>query len=190
MSDLPFPDLEVPPSEPPPAVQPTKKPRGWRFTLVIISLTAVCLGGVAATALVIRQFFQNPVETQVFELAIDEFMAAASRRDAQSAFTFLSQDGQKQIPRAKLEKMLSGRDFALFADYRSVHVTSFHSYSVKDGDNGQPAGEAVEVTGVIAYFNNYVGQIQAVLQKQDGEWGILSFEIKVPPAKYGGVSSG
>ena len=186
MSDLSFPDPEVLPAEPPEADRAANKPHSRLALFLIIGLAAVCLGGLAATVLVIRQLYQNPAETQGFEQAIDEFMAAASRRDVPSAFAFLSRDGQKQTPRSTLEKMLRGRDFALFAGYQSVHITASHSASVTE--NG--AGQAVEVSGEIAYSSNYVGQIKAVLQKQDGDWRIFTFEIKVPPGKYGGMITG
>ena len=190
MSDLSFPDPEVLPAEPPEADQPAKKPHSRLATFLIIGLAAVCLVGLAAMVLVIRQLYQNPAETQGFEQAIDEFMAAASRRDVPAAFAFLSRDGQKQTPRSTLEKMLRGRDFALFDGYQSVHITAFHSYLVTENGAGQAQGEAVEVSGEVAYYSNYVGQIKAVLQKQDGDWRIYTFEIKVPIGKYGGMITG
>lgn len=190
MSDLPFSDPEVLPAEVPPTAQPAKKKPRWRLMLLIIGLIVVCLGGAAAAALVVRQILQNPVETQGFELAVDKFMAAASRRDAEAAFGFLSPDGQKQIPRPQLEKMLHSREYALFSDFRSVSITSFHDYLLKDSGAGQQQVETVVVTGVVTYDSSYLGQLKAILQKLGGEWMIFSIEVTVPPGKYGGVSSG
>lgn len=140
--------------------------------VIVIFLLIICAGCVIVGNLVRNLDFSFDSDSPT----VEEFIQSMSDKDVDHAYGMLSTSGQATYSRADMNAMVDGIDFVLFEGFQDITITNFKSYSGTNGTYQQ-------VQGMVNYQNQWQGEFYFILDKEDGEWKVSSFEITVPPGK-------
>ncbi|MBN1580129.1 MAG: hypothetical protein JXA89_05460 [Anaerolineae bacterium] len=160
--------------------------RSRKKTIVIVSIAATAL--VLCVGLCFGIFGINIVKAVLqrddIAVVIDNFMQSMSRKEADKAYTLLSNRAKRQTPLSELQDLLQENNFALFSGYQDVQISSISVKTAVNTNPNAPQGTIAEVSGVVLYQGGFIGQFNAILE-QDGQWKLFGINVTVPPDKLG-----
>ncbi len=80
--------------------------------------------------------------------------------------------------------MIEGNNFVLFEGYQSVEVLNLNVSQAFNTNQNLPQGTVAKVDGTISYDGGFIGQFNAVLEKEGDVWRLHNINITVPPNKF------
>ncbi len=153
----------------------------WIWAGAVLALVCLCsMGCLALTATGIGKVL---IERGPVEAVLDKFMRAMVARDTQSAYALFSPRAQRQVPISELEKMIAGRNYALFDGYQAVRVDQLQLTAAANLDPNAPQGTIAEVTGTVQYDGGITGTFTGTLEKVNGLWMLDRIFVNVPVDK-------
>jgi len=167
---------------------PPDIPRGsrsipWKaLILTFLGLVLLCFLVTSLTLLYVDRSIAR--EQPVIEEVANEFMRAMAARDTTTAYAMFSQRAQRQVPKDALDKLVQGRQYALFDGFQKAEVTGIKLSRGIFTNPNLPQGVFAVATGVVHYENDLTGQFNMVLEKEEGRWRIHNFHVTVPVEKF------
>ena len=165
----------------PPAPPQKSRKKLWITLGIVAGVLALCgflCVGLVGTSMIKVWKERGPVTN-----VLDGFMKQMVSRNVDEAYALFSPRSQRRTPKAGLEDMLRGNNWALFEGYQKVTVQNLNVSATANTNQDFPQGMVANVTGVINYEGDFTEEIQAVLEKVDGQWRIHSVHVTVPPNK-------
>ena len=165
-----------------PPAQPEKPKRNLKliFGIAVVAVCACLTIGGAIVALGLNKVSE---EKAPVEAVLDDFMRDMLAEDVDAALELFSPRAQRQFSKTDLAALLAGNNYVLFEGYQSLTVGRLNIKAVANTDPDVAQGTVAEVTGTIAYENDFAGRFVATLEKVDGEWFLFFINITVPPDK-------
>jgi len=165
-----------------PSFQPEKPKRSVKFYVGIVAAT-VCACLTIGGAIIALGLNKVSEEMAPVEAVLDDFMREMLAEDVDAALELFSPRAQRQFPKTALDALLAGNNYVLFEGYQSLTIGRLNIKAVANTDPDVPQGTVAEVSGTIAYENDFSGRFVATLEKVDGEWFLFFINITVPPDK-------
>lgn len=166
------------------ASSPTK-PRSNFLWLIGASLGAgvVCVGMVICVVAIAVFFSGFASEQKQVAEVVDQLMLAMTRRDVGGAMALFLEHPQKAKIRASLEDLLTGANFVIFDGYQTIEVLDCTIGLQSASSPDEPQGLVANVNGAVTYADGYMGDFEAVLVKENGEWKMYAINVNVSPDK-------
>jgi hypothetical protein len=165
--------------------QPAAQKKTGRKRWTIFS--TVLLGLVCALSVVVIGVFFTLInigqEKASIAKVLDAYMYAMKVKNPERAYEFFSPHATSQVPISRLQEWLAGRGYGMFEGYQSLTIDSFSlAYIIKREPN-QPQGIVFIIKGSVLYDGKMHGNMDASLEKVNGEWKIYDVTIIVPKEK-------
>lgn len=182
-SQYPISESIVQPSEIP-FVEPPKKSNRTLLFIIGGVLLLICICAVLCVAAGGTGFAKVFQEREPVQAVISEFMQAMEEKNTDNAYALFSSRAQRQLDISEIEKMIEGNNFVLFEGYQSVEVLNINLTQAFNTDQDLPQGTVAKVDGTISYNDGFIGQFNAVLEKEGDVWRLHTINITVPPDKF------
>lgn len=180
-----FPESFTQPSEIPDVLSPKKSNNSkWIIGGVIGFLLLICICVALCVAVGGTGFAKVFQEREPVQAVISEFMQEMESKNTDKAYALFSARVQRQLDISEIEKMIEGNNFVLFQGYQSVEILNLNISQAFNTDQNLPQGTVATVDGTISYDGGFIGQFNAVLEKEDDIWRLHNINITVPPDKF------
>jgi hypothetical protein len=117
---------------------------------------------------------------------LDEYMLAMTNGNAEHAHSLFTDRVKRQMPLSKIEGMLDGANYMLFDGYLSLRAQTLRIGRMYDTDPNRPQGTVAHVDGTVSYADGYVGNFQAILEKEGTVWKLYYIRVNAPAEKFNG----
>lgn len=189
LPDIDYPDaydiLEANEIDAEPEIQKPKKRILLRVVTLLILISWVC--GATGLAALFTERHQSQDEQSAIMDVVDQYMRFMQVNNAEDAYNLLSLRQQQFVSLNDLEDQLNGKNHVPFEGYQSIRVKQFNIRSRMLSNVQLLPGLAAELICDVNYHGGLVGEITALLEKQDGEWKLSGIKIIAPPDKFRNV---
>lgn len=150
-----------------------KRKSKLKKTLMVIGVLVIVVGIIIAGALLLSSLiFKGVKDSPEVQSKVTNFMEHVSSESYQSAYALTSKDFKEVTPMDNFTRALSLFE-AQYSGFQSQEQVGFYI----EANAGQLT--TYQYSAVVTYDNGDVGELLAVLVKEDGEYKILSMEVNV-----------
>jgi hypothetical protein len=148
---------------------------------VIVGAMLLC-GGLAVWG-VGSSLFLSVTEKDDVRVVLERFMRRMADKDPASAYALFSSRAKRTIVAAELERLDRDANYVLFDGFRALEITGMTVRKAVNTNRNVPQGTVAEVRATVSYAGGFSGGLQAVLEKDHGNWMLDVFNVTVPPDK-------
>ncbi len=160
-----------------------KKSSRFLRIVALVVLLSWLIGATGLAALFVDR--QNAEDEQPAVLAVvDQYMKYMQVNNIEDAYKLLSNRQQSITSMNDLKTQLDGKNHIPFEGYRTVWVKQFNIRTRVLSNAQLLPGISAEVIADVNYQGGYIGEVSAILEKQNGEWKLSGIKIIAPPDKY------
>jgi hypothetical protein len=160
--------------------EPPVKRRGRRTLWIGLAVGIVlCLCVAICVAAASTLIYRGITDRVKIERRLETYMEAMRSRDTARAYEMLSDHARQTTTQADLDALTQGTNYAVFAGYQSLKITTTQ---INSQFNTDPRTRA-EVSGTIRYEDGTEGNFSASMEKYGKHWFVYSVRITIPPEK-------
>lgn len=145
---------------------------------LIVLLTCICETG--AAVYFTKKMVNNHLEQPEVLAVIDHFMYLMKYNNAEDAYNLFSARQQKITSLQDIEEMLDGDNYLMFEGYWELNLIEFEISIQKSYNLDWPQGTVAYVFCEVLYQKENLQLLEAILEKQDGEWKLADIFVYPP----------
>lgn len=177
------PQPQMPDTTPYDAAPPAPKPkrRWWLWAVIGAWLLGMLACGLCVMASL--PAMQAGMESDEMVTTLNAFFEALDQQDLAEAASLVSTRGAKFITEEALSEMIEGANYSIFEDFESVTINNMMVRTGVNTNPNMPNGVYSQISGSVDYTGGYTGSFSAVLERENDEWRVFSFNMTAPPEK-------
>lgn len=120
---------------------------------------------------------------------LTEYVRRLEAGDAEGAHALFSTFAQRTVALASVEALTVGNSRALVSGFSSLDIDAMSVVFSVSLNRARPAGLLGRVQGRTHYHGGFTGTLNAVVQREEGAWRLVSVFVTVSPDKIAASGS-